>query len=48
MQGERFEFQVGGGIVADSVPEKEWEETMAKARGISETLGIPQQQLRAL
>ena len=27
-------FQVGAGIVADSVPEKEWEETLHKAAGI--------------
>lgn len=39
-EGTRFEFQVGGGIVADSEPEKEWQETIAKARGIMTTLGI--------
>lgn len=40
MQGEKFEFQVGGAIVHDSIPEKEWEETMVKARGVSQALGI--------
>ncbi len=35
-----FEFQVGGGIVADSTPEKELAETYAKAAGICELLGI--------
>jgi anthranilate/para-aminobenzoate synthase component I len=30
--GRRFELRVGGGIVADSVPEEEYEETMLKAR----------------
>jgi para-aminobenzoate synthetase component I len=31
-------FAVGGGIVADSVPEREWEETLHKARGIFDAL----------
>ena len=30
----RVFVQAGAGIVADSVPEKEWEETMAKARAV--------------
>ncbi len=30
----RAHFQVGAGIVADSVPEKEWQETLDKAAGI--------------
>jgi aminodeoxychorismate synthase component I len=30
----RAEFHVGAGITADSVPEKEWEETLHKAAGI--------------
>lgn len=38
--GRRFEFQVGGGIVADSTPEGEMQETFDKARGILNTLGI--------
>lgn len=40
LKGKKFEFQVGGGIVADSVPEKEWEETLTKARGIAAALNI--------
>lgn len=48
IQGHRFEFQVGGGIVADSTPEREWEETLTKARGIAAALGIPIAQLAAL
>lgn len=47
-QGNRFEFQVGGGIVADSTPEKEWQETLVKARGIGKALGIDEAQLAAL
>ena len=39
-QGNRFEFQVGGGIVADSTPTDEWRETLAKARAITELLQI--------
>jgi para-aminobenzoate synthetase component 1 len=33
-------FQVGGGIVADSDPEKEYDETLDKARAMMESLGI--------
>ena len=32
-------FQVGGGIVADSTPEGEYEETMTKAAAIFDALG---------
>lgn len=47
-QGSAFEFQVGGGIVADSTPEDEWRETLVKARGIALALGISEAQLEAL
>ena len=40
LRGDQFEFQVGGGIVADSTPEDEWRETLAKARGILSALGL--------
>ncbi|HEY1082200.1 MAG TPA: anthranilate synthase component I family protein [Prosthecobacter sp.] len=33
-QGEEISFHVGSGIVADSVPEKEWEETLHKSAGL--------------
>lgn len=33
-EGEHLYFDVGAGIVADSIPEKEWEETLHKAAGI--------------
>ena len=45
---ERFEFQVGGGIVHDSNIDEEWEETMTKARGVAGALGIDEAHLRAL
>jgi para-aminobenzoate synthetase component 1 len=48
LQGREFEFQVGGGIVADSVPQEEWKETLVKARAIAKTLGIPLAFLREL
>lgn len=44
-EGNRFEFQVGGGIVADSDPADEWRETLAKARAIAEVLGISEEAL---
>jgi anthranilate/para-aminobenzoate synthase component I len=39
MEENRFEFQVGGGIVADSTPEAELQETYEKAQGILAALG---------
>lgn len=48
LQGPKFEFQVGGGIVAESTAEDEWLETLVKARGIAKALGISEQQLAAL
>jgi len=33
-EGGRLHFHVGAGIVADSVPEREWEETLHKAAGL--------------
>jgi len=34
LQGDRIQFAAGSGIVADSVPERELEETRAKAKGL--------------
>lgn len=48
VRGNTFEFQVGGGIVADSVPEREWQETLHKAKGLSLALGIEKTQLESL
>lgn len=48
LDGARFEFQVGGGIVADSTPEGEWRETLTKARGLAAALHIPIERLAEL
>lgn len=48
LRGAEFEFQVGGGIVADSDPVKEWQETLTKARAICTLLGISSQDIEAL
>jgi para-aminobenzoate synthetase component I len=37
----RVYFSAGGGIVADSVPEHEYRETLDKARGLIDALAIP-------
>ena len=40
-QADQTHFHVGAGIVADSVPEAEYEETLAKARGFLAALNLP-------
>lgn len=47
-EAARFEFQVGGGIVADSTPQDEWRETLTKARAIAQLLGIEEDRLEKL
>ena len=39
MRGDAIELRAGAGIVADSIPEKELEETRAKARGLLRAFG---------
>ena len=34
MRGQQISVQAGGGVVADSVPRLEWEETQHKARAM--------------
>jgi hypothetical protein len=36
----RFFWGAGGGVVADSVPEREYAETMSKAQGMLKALGL--------
>jgi para-aminobenzoate synthetase component 1 len=40
LKGPKAYFQVGGGIVADSDPGEEYEETLHKARGLMDALGV--------
>jgi len=40
IKDQTLHIQVGAGIVADSVPEKEWEETMNKGRAIFKAVAI--------
>ncbi len=45
---KQFEFQVGGGIVADSTPQNELEETLTKAKAITKTLNIDIENLASI
>jgi anthranilate synthase component 1 len=40
LKGARLDFRAGAGIVADSVPERELEETRAKAMGLLNALNV--------
>ena len=40
VKGKKLYFQAGGGIVADSDPESEYAETLDKARGMLQAIGI--------
>jgi anthranilate synthase component 1 len=40
MKGGRAYFQAGAGIVADSIPEREYEETMKKAEAMRRALAL--------
>jgi len=43
MTGKRAYVQAGGGIVADSVPEREFEETLSKARALLRAIQVAEQ-----
>ena len=45
MQGQTAYVQAGAGIVADSVPETEFHETLSKAKGLLKAIEIAEQQL---
>jgi len=45
LKGQTCYLQAGAGIVADSVPEREYEETMNKARGLLRALEMAERQL---
>ncbi|MDZ7260763.1 MAG: anthranilate synthase component I [candidate division KSB1 bacterium] len=45
-QGQKAYFQAGAGIVADSIPEKEYEETVNKARALQEAINLAERGLQ--
>lgn len=45
MQGGKAYIQAGAGIVADSVPESEYQETASKAQGLLKAIRVAEQQL---
>jgi anthranilate synthase component 1 len=45
MQGQTIYIQAGAGIVADSVPESEYHETLSKARGLLKAIRVAEEQL---
>jgi anthranilate synthase component 1 len=46
VQGQKAYVQVGAGIVADSVPESEYQETLNKAQGLLKAIEITQQRTK--
>ena len=46
IQGDTLYMQAGAGIVYDSVPEKEWEETMNKAMAVFKAADMVNQGLQ--
>jgi anthranilate synthase component 1 len=46
MKGKRYFLQAGAGIVADSIPEREFEETMSKAAALKKAVEIAEGGLR--
>lgn len=48
LRQHRFEFQAGGGIVADSTPESEWAEMLDKCMGIAAAIGLDRGRIEAL
>jgi anthranilate synthase component 1 len=46
MTGQTAFVQAGAGIVADSVPASEYEETLSKARGLLKAIEVAEQQLK--
>jgi anthranilate/para-aminobenzoate synthase component I len=42
-QGDEYSYQAGGGIVADSVPEAEHEEVLAKSAALRRALELAEE-----
>lgn len=47
IQGSKAYVQAGAGIVADSVPENEWNETLNKARGLLKAIELAEAQVNS-
>ena len=47
VQGQRAYIQAGAGIVADSVPASEYQETLNKARGLLKAIEVTRQRVKA-
>ena len=45
LKGQTVYLQAGAGIVSDSIPAKEREETLSKARGLLRALEMAEEQL---
>jgi anthranilate synthase component 1 len=45
MQGQTAYIQAGAGLVADSIPESEYEETLNKAKGLLKAIEVAEKQL---
>src|SRR5207237_5341869 len=45
MQGNKAYVQAGAGLVADSVPSAEYQETLSKAKGLLKAIEIAERQL---
>ncbi len=43
VQGERVTYHVGAGIVADSKPDREYDETLAKAAALGRAIDLAEQ-----
>jgi len=48
LEGNRATVQAGAGIVYDSVPDKEWEETLSKSAALKRALSIASEQIRRI
>jgi len=46
MSGEEARIQAGAGIVADSDPEREWDEILIKARILFRAVGVPPEMVK--
>jgi anthranilate synthase component I len=45
VQGDKGYVQAGAGIVADSVPASEWQETLNKAKGLLKAIELAEERV---